>query len=400
MSWARWGTVCSDVLATGTADLCSRRCHRVLLHAGADDGARSAPAAKVLTICAIPDSMPRMGKTAEGKPIGLDVGVVEQVARILGRPIEFHWCAGAQCAWHCLPEGRCDVVIGQPQNSGPARDVAWSVPYAGAQFGLVVPRGSRASGSLADFRGKRVGIVSGTVAISEKDHVVVKFKSREELLDGFAGARLDAAFVDADFAAWHLHERPQLGLQILADYVPRERWNMAFAVRARDSQLLVEINRALGQLAASGEIRRAYQDLGVPFHPPFSGAAGKEPARDTWRRIRDRGELIVCADPANLPYSSAKSDQPGFDVELARALAKRLDVKLRIEWLDVRSRDGRWTTSRSANVTSSSASPWPPIWLPTTKSSRENCSTRSPTTARATCSSSARMGRTFSRSPS
>ena len=48
---------------------------------------------KNLTICAIPDSMPRMGKTADGKPAGLDVAVIEQVARILGRPIEFHWCA-------------------------------------------------------------------------------------------------------------------------------------------------------------------------------------------------------------------------------------------------------------------------------------------------------------------
>jgi polar amino acid transport system substrate-binding protein len=306
-----------------------------LLPARADDGAGSGASAKVLTICAVPDSMPRMGKTPEGKPIGLDVTVVEQVARILGRRIEYHWCAGAQCAWNCLPAGRCDVVIGQPQGSGPARQVAWSVPYAGARFGLVVSRDHRGSRSLDDFRSKRIGIVAGTVAISEKDHVVVKFKSREELLDGFAGARLDAAFVDADFAAWHIHGRPQLGLRVLPDYVPRERWNMALAVRATDSQLLVEINRAVGQLAASGEIRRAYQNTGVPFHPPFSGAAGKEPARDTWRRLRERGELIVCADPANLPYSSAKNDLPGFDLELARELAKRLDVKLRVEWLDV-----------------------------------------------------------------
>ena len=40
-------------------------------------------------------------------------------------------------------------------------------------------------------------------------------------------------------------------------------------------------------------------------------------------------------DPANLPYSGAKGERPGFDVELAQALAQRLDVKLRIEWLDV-----------------------------------------------------------------
>ena len=301
---------------------------------GADDP-RSGAVGKVLTICAIPDSMPRMGKTAEGKPIGLDVAVAENVARILGRPIEFHWCAGAQCAWNCLPAGRCDLVIGQPQESSPSREVAWSVPYALAQFGLVVPRPSRASGSLADFQGKRVGIVAGTVAISEKDHTVVKFKSREELLRGAGAASLDAAFLDADFASWYLHEHPELDLRLLPDYVPRERWNMAFAVRARDSQLLVEINRALSQLAESGQMQRIYAASSVPFHPPFSGITRRETPRETWRRIRERNELTISIDPANLPYSSAKPDQPGFDVELARALAERLHVKLRLEWLDV-----------------------------------------------------------------
>ncbi len=84
--------------------------------------------------------MPRMGKAPDGTPQGIDVAVAQALGRVLGRTVEFHWCANPQCAWHCLPEGRCDVVIGQPHESGPTRDVAWSVPYAGAQFGLVVPR--------------------------------------------------------------------------------------------------------------------------------------------------------------------------------------------------------------------------------------------------------------------
>ena len=118
--------------------------------------------------------------------------------------------------------GACDVVIGQPLDSGPTRDVVWSVPYATAQFGMVVPSDARPARSLADFRGKRVGMVGGTVTISEKDHAVIKFKSREELLAGFAQAALDAALVDADFAAWYLHKHSELRLRLLKDYVPRE----------------------------------------------------------------------------------------------------------------------------------------------------------------------------------
>ena len=77
----------------------------------------------------------------------------------------------------------------------------------------------------------------------------------------------------------------------------------------------------------------------MPLHPPFTftDAARSRPqeAPNTWRRIRERGELVVSMDPANLPYSGAREDRPGFEVELARALARQLDVRLRIEWLDV-----------------------------------------------------------------
>jgi polar amino acid transport system substrate-binding protein len=290
---------------------------------------------KALTICAVPASMPRTDKTPDGKPRGLDAAVAERVGRVLGRPVEFHWCASPECSWHCLPEGRCDVVAGQPIDSGPPRGVAWSVPYAGARFGLVVPRDRPGVRSLDDLRGQRVGIVAGTVALAEKDHAVARFKTREALLDGFTDAGLDAAFLDGDFAAWYLHEHPKLPLRLVDEFVPRERWNMALAVREGDAELLVAINRALAQLAESGELRKVYDEYGVPFRPPFTASDRRAEAPDTWRRIRDRGELVVSMDPANLPYSAARDDRPGFDVELARALADRLHIKLRIDWLDV-----------------------------------------------------------------
>ena len=41
----------------------------------------------------------------------------------------------------------------------------------------------------------------------------------------------------------------------------------------RTTALWSEINRVLGLLAESGELRRTYDAAGVPFHPPFSGVA-------------------------------------------------------------------------------------------------------------------------------
>jgi polar amino acid transport system substrate-binding protein len=290
---------------------------------------------KPLIFCAVPASMPRIGKTPDGQPEGIDAALAKSLGHRLGRKVEFHWCGSAACSRNCLREGRCDVILGQPHESGPPRDLAWSVPYVGGQFGLVVRREAVDVGSLADLNGKRVGVVAGTVALSEKNHTVVSFNTREDLLTGFRSAALDAAFLDADFAAWYLHIRPKLGLRLVRKYVPRERWNMALIVRAKDSALLVSLNRALAQLAESGELREIHAEYGIPFLPPFTDSARRAARVNTWRRIRDRGEVVVAMDPANLPYSSTKGDRPGFDVEIASALAKEMGVKLRIEWLDV-----------------------------------------------------------------
>jgi ABC-type amino acid transport substrate-binding protein len=290
---------------------------------------------KPLVICAVPTAMPRTGRGPDDSPKGLDVAVMQLVAKQLGRDVEWHWCASAACSWNCLPNDRCDVVIGAPHGSGPEREVAWSIPYAGSRFGLVVRQDSRGIRSVEDLKDKRVGIVSGTVAITSQDQTVVRFKSREQALDEFTDAKLDAAFVDDDFAAWHLHEHPELRLRRVPEYVPRERWNMAFAVRAEDEALLADIDRALRIILSNGQVSKAFSEQGVGYRAPFENTSRPEVAYDTWKRIRETGELVVSMDPANLPYSSAEDDKPGLDVELARALAHALNLKLRVEWIDV-----------------------------------------------------------------
>ena len=57
-----------------------------------------------------------------------------------------------------------------------------------------------------------------------------------------------------------------------------------------------------------------------------------------WDAIRADGEISVCANPNALPYSSNKPDAPGFQIEIARALAERLGVRVRFEWIIPRMR--------------------------------------------------------------
>jgi ABC-type amino acid transport substrate-binding protein len=48
--------------------------------------------------------------------------------------------------------------------------------------------------------------------------------------------------------------------------------------------------------------------------------------------IRQQGYLRICADPANPPFSSTDSTMPGFEVELARLVARELGVEARLQW--------------------------------------------------------------------
>jgi len=54
--------------------------------------------------------------------------------------------------------------------------------------------------------------------------------------------------------------------------------------------------------------------------------------------IRTRGEISVCANPNALPYASDKPETPGFQIEIARAIAARLGVRLHIDWIVPRMR--------------------------------------------------------------
>jgi len=49
--------------------------------------------------------------------------------------------------------------------------------------------------------------------------------------------------------------------------------------------------------------------------------------------IQQRGWIRVCAHPDALPFSSQDPNQPGFQLEIANALAKILGVKVTPEWI-------------------------------------------------------------------
>lgn len=53
----------------------------------------------------------------------------------------------------------------------------------------------------------------------------------------------------------------------------------------------------------------------------------------TLAEVQARGAISLCANPDALPYASNQPDKPGFQIEIARALAGALGVKLQLEWI-------------------------------------------------------------------
>lgn len=49
--------------------------------------------------------------------------------------------------------------------------------------------------------------------------------------------------------------------------------------------------------------------------------------------IKERGHLLVCANPNALPYAAKNGDRPGIQLELAEALADQLGVGLEVGWV-------------------------------------------------------------------
>ena len=53
----------------------------------------------------------------------------------------------------------------------------------------------------------------------------------------------------------------------------------------------------------------------------------------TLEAVRERGTFGICAHPDALPYSSQDRTTPGFQIEIAEAIAEQLGVRLNVDWI-------------------------------------------------------------------
>lgn len=57
-------------------------------------------------------------------------------------------------------------------------------------------------------------------------------------------------------------------------------------------------------------------------------------------KARERGTIVACVDPYNLPFSSPDPNMPGFDVEIAKEIAEGMELQIAYHWVDTGTRGG------------------------------------------------------------
>ncbi len=72
----------------------------------------------------------------------------------------------------------------------------------------------------------------------------------------------------------------------------------------------------------------------------FACAALASAAPTALERAKERGTIVACADPYNLPFSSPDPSMPGFDVEIAKEIAEGMGLQIAYHWADTGTRGG------------------------------------------------------------
>lgn len=192
----------------------------------------------------------------DGNLTGYDVEVVQAVGAKLGRQVEF-----VQTPWDAIFAGleaeRFDLVANQVTITDERRGkYDLSEPYTVSEGVIVTRADETAITSLADLRGR----TTAQSATSNWAEVAREAGANVEAVEGFVQAvqllkdgRVDATVNDTLAVAEYQKARGDAGVKIAG--TTGDTSEQAFAAR-KDSGLIADVNRALGELRADGTLAR------------------------------------------------------------------------------------------------------------------------------------------------
>ncbi|MFC3832594.1 MULTISPECIES: transporter substrate-binding domain-containing protein [Deinococcus] len=210
-------------------------------------------------------------KDEKGTLTGFDVDIAKAVAAKLGLKAEFvltEWSgilAGLQA-------NKYDVIVNQVGITAERqKTIGFSAPYAYSSPQIIVKKaGTFAPKTLADLKGKRVGVGLGSnfeKQLRDASGInVVTYPGAPEYLADLAAGRLDAAYNDRLLVGYLIKSQnlPVRGAGVIGDAEP-----VGIAMKKANTSLKTAVDRALLQLKADGtyaKISRQWfgQDVSKP----------------------------------------------------------------------------------------------------------------------------------------
>jgi polar amino acid transport system substrate-binding protein len=228
---------------------------------------------------------------------GFEVELMRRLAGDLGVEPVF-----SQGQWdkllQVLDSGRIDAVInGYEWTEQRARDYLATRPYYVYQLQLMVRRGSPAR-SWADLRAPKpgggqwtVGVLVGSAADTFADEQggpnvrVVRFDGATDAMTAVQNGQYDATLQDLPAARFYATRFP--GLESVGP--PESHGYYVIYVHAQDRSLRDALDRGLGRLIASGDLRRLYERYGIWTEAQNELSVFRGPIEPVAGKVSDRG---------------------------------------------------------------------------------------------------------------
>ncbi len=218
-----------------------------------------------LTVCSdIPYAPFEFNDGGSGDTLtGFDVELVRAMAKTLGLTADFK-TTPFDSIIPSLAAGNCDMVASATTITEERKQkVAFTQPYFDADQSLLVRSGDRERyKTLADLRGKTIGVQSGTTgenyakANTPQGATVKDFPGAEDLFNALASGDIDAVLQDFPVNKYRSLKASE---QFAVTETIKTGEQYGFAVAKENANLVAALDAALAQVRESGEYDTVYK---------------------------------------------------------------------------------------------------------------------------------------------
>lgn len=178
-----------------------------------------------------------------------------------------------------------------------------------------------------DLAGLTIGVQQGTTGdlscsdIVEKDTQMKRYPKGAAAVQALEAGKIDCVVIDAQPAAKFVEKSDDL--KIIEDIFDDEQY--AICVKKGNTDLLDEMNKALGELKEEGTLDKIIAN----YIGDDTGSYQYESPADA---DHSKGELVMATNAEFEPYEYHEGDEiVGIDVDIARAICDKLGYELKIE---------------------------------------------------------------------